>query len=81
MSKPTPDYEIMFRGAVSALQDAYERYKKGLKEDLDCTFIANDGRLSYMVGKEERVERIDQAGMDVTRLMEEVGKLRRKVEL
>lgn len=81
MSKPTPNYEIMFRSAVSSLQDAYERYKKEIKEDLDCTFIGNDGRLSYMAGKEERVERIDQAGMDVTRLMEEVGELRKRVEL
>lgn len=45
------------------------------------TFIGNDGRLSCIAGKEERVERVDQARTDVTRLMEEVGELRRKVKL
>ena len=42
--KPTPNYQLMFKSAVCALQDAYAEYKKARVKQMQWTFFGNDGR-------------------------------------
>ena len=74
--KPTPNYQLMFEGAVTALQIAYSEYKKATTENLRWTFFDNDGNFCILDGFEERQKRVREAEKEVERLMEEVSRLR-----
>ena len=74
--KPTPNYQLMFESAVSALQNAYAEYKKARAEQVRWTFFDNDGRFCLLDGYKERKERVDNAEEEVARLLKEVERLR-----
>lgn len=75
--KPTPNYQLMFESAVSALQLAYSEYKKARYEQLRWTFFSNDGHFCFLDGYKERKERVDNAEKEVARILKEVEKLRK----
>ena len=74
--EPTPNYDIMFQSAVSALQSAYSEYKKESSEELRWTFFDNNGQFCFLDGYAERHQRTEKAKEEVARLMEEVSRLR-----
>lgn len=76
--EPTPNYDLMFQSAVSALQSAYFEYKKARAEQLRWTFFDNDGRFCFLDGYKERKERVDNAEKEVARMLKEVEKLRER---
>ena len=74
--KPTPNYQLMFEGAVGALQNAYAEYKKATEEELRWTFFDHDGNFCFLDGYEKRRKRTEKAKEEVARLMQEVSRLR-----
>lgn len=78
--EPTPNYNIMFESAVSALQNAYSEYKKAKAEELRWTFFNHDGRFCFYAGYEERKKRTENAEKEVARLSQIVNELRERRE-
>lgn len=78
--EPTPNYEIMFRCAVSALQSAYEEYKRATIEELKMSFIGNEGGICWYNGIEKKEKQREEALKEAARLSKEVEELRKKVE-
>ena len=74
--EPTPNYDLMFQSAVSALQSVYAEYKKASSEELRWTFFDNDGRFCFLDGYAERHQKTEKAKEEVVRLMEEAERLR-----
>lgn len=74
--KPTPNYQLMFESAVSALQNAYAEYKKAQVEAIRWTFIDADGHMAILDGYEARQKRIENAEAEVIRQMVIVNELR-----
>lgn len=77
--KPTPNYHLMFRSAVTGLQIAYSEYKKAQIEAIRWTFIDADGRMAILNGYEDRQKRIENAEAEVDRLIGLVNELRTKI--
>lgn len=77
--EPTPNYDLMFQSAVSALQSAYSEYKKAISEELRWTFFDNDGNYCFLDGYEKRRKRTESAKEEVARLMGLVNELRNKI--
>lgn len=74
--EPTPNYNLMFESAVSALQNAYTEYKKAVGEELRWTFFDTDGQFGILSGYEDRAKRTKDAEAEVVRLRCEVDRLR-----
>lgn len=74
--EPTPNYDLMFKSAVYALQIAYAEYKKAVIEELRWTFFDNEGHFSVLSEYEKRAKKTNDAEKEVVRLREEVDKLR-----
>lgn len=74
--EPTPNYDIMFECAVSALQFTFSEYKKAKKKDMDNTFITADGYIGVLDGYDKRVQKIEALGKEVRKQMQEVERLR-----
>ncbi|MDT3386266.1 MAG: hypothetical protein LIR46_00640 [Bacteroidota bacterium] len=74
--EPTPNYDIMFECAVSALQFTFSEYKKAKKKDMDNTFITADGYIGVLDGYDKRVQKIEALRQEVQRQMQEVERLR-----
>lgn len=78
--EPKPNYDLMFRSAVTALQIAYDNYKTARKKELECTWVGMDGRFVELEGIKDI--RVKASGYlhDVERLKKEVEKYRRLME-
>lgn len=76
--EPTPNYQLMFQSAVYGLQQAYDRYKVAVREEIRWTFIGNDGRLNILDGYKERNEKTKEAYEEVQRMIGVVEDLRAK---
>ena len=74
--EPTPNYDIMFECAVSALQFTFAEYKKAKKKDMENTFITADGYLGVLDGYDKRAQKIEALGKEVQKQMQEVERLR-----
>lgn len=48
MSKLKPNYNLMFKSAVSVLQHDFGKYMKLLNGQNSCLFITDDGRLGIV---------------------------------
>ena len=77
--KQTPNYQMMYKSAVTSLQIAYAEYKEARIEAMRWTFIDYDGRMAILNGYEGRQKRIENAESEVVRLMELVNELRYKL--
>lgn len=75
-TEPTPNYELMFESAVSALQTAYTEYKEAVNEELRWTFFDSDGQFGILSGYADRAKRTNDAEREVMRLRCEVDRLR-----
>ena len=59
MKQPTPNYELMFKSAVSVLQHDFRKYLKLLSTQFGCYFITNDGRLGIVNNDyDEKIEEL-----------------------
>ena len=76
--EPTPNYQLMYQSAVCGLQQAYNRYKVAVYEEIRWTFIGNDGRIGILDGYKERNEKTKEAYEEVKRLIGVVEELRAK---
>ena len=48
MKQPKPNYDLMFRSAVSVLQYDFGKYMKLLSRQNSCLFITDDGCLGIV---------------------------------
>ena len=74
--EPTPNYDLMFQNAVSQLKLTVEEYKKSAKKEFDNLFVTSDGHWGVLAGYEKQQQKTQKLGEEVTRLKEEVDKLR-----
>lgn len=78
--KPTPNYHLMLRSAITGLQNAYSEYKEARIEAIRGAFIDEDGRMAILSGYEERQKRIERAEAEIVRLADVVIELRNKID-
>lgn len=79
MKQIAPNYEIMLSSAVTSLQQAYKAYKDAVIDNLNWTFIDDDGKLVMLEGVEERIAKINELKKEVVRLKFKVGEIRNEV--
>ena len=76
IKEPTPNYDLMFDSAVSSLQATLNEYKKSVRKELDHFFVTMDGRWGVLEGYDKRMKKTQELAEEVTRLKEEVERLR-----
>jgi len=69
----------LLRSTITGLQIAYNHWKNAMIDDLRFSWIADDGILSYLAGKEQRADEIKQSWYEVQRLMSEVKRLKEEL--
>lgn len=75
-----PNYEILFRSAVTSSQLFYNEYKKALIGICRNRFINNDGRLSVIAGEEERIKKAEEIKKALEKALIEVEYYRNMLE-
>lgn len=76
----TPNYELLFKSAVTALQTAYGEYKKVRVKEIRYSWFADDGTYTEMDCVRELRIKASEYLHDVERLKKEVEKYRRLME-
>ena len=56
--KPEPNYDLMLKSAITALQMDYAEWKKAFKEDLEFSWYADDGSFCRLEGHKDRLRRL-----------------------
>lgn len=70
-----PNYELMYKSAVTALQTTYTEYKKVLQQYMSCTFIDDCGRLCVLSGYKDRKAEIDRLTSEIECLSSTISEL------
>jgi len=78
--EPKPNYELLFKSAVTGLQIAYDGYKTARKKELEHTWVGMDGRFVELEGIKDIRVKASEFLHDVERLKKEVEKYRLLVE-
>ena len=78
--RPEPNYDLMFRSAVTALQIAYDNYKTARKKELECTWVGMDGRFVELEGIKDIRVKASEYLHEVERLKAHVEEYRRLME-
>lgn len=78
--RPEPNYDLMFRSAVTALQIAYDNYKTARKKELECTWVGMDGRFVELEGIKDIRVKASEYLHEVERLKAQVEEYRRLME-
>lgn len=74
--QPEPNYDLMFRSAVSKLQGDYNLLKNAITEDLRWSWYDNEGNMVRLSGYEERTEKINGLRERITFDLSEIERLR-----
>ena len=72
----TPNYELLYKSAVFALQDTYRQYKKAINNCLKWTFIDDSGNFCILAGYEERNAKVEELSREIVRLQFKVKELK-----
>lgn len=78
--KTEPNYELLFKSSVTALQTAYGEYKKVRVKEIRYSWFADDGTYTEMDCVRELRIKASEYLHDVERLKKEVEKYRLLVE-
>ena len=74
--QPEPNYDLMFRSAVSKLQGDYNLLKNAITEDLRWSWYGDDGTFARLSGHEERQQKITELRKRILFDLHEVERLR-----
>lgn len=77
---PIPDYELLFKSAVSSLKQTYGDYKKAMIESIRWTWYGQDGNYCEMDFVRENREKAHRLWYEVDRLKAQVEEYRKLME-
>jgi hypothetical protein len=78
--KTKPNYELLFKSAVTGLQIAYDGYKTARRKELEMTWVGMDGRFVELNGIGDVRVKASKYLHEVERLKAEVEKYRELME-
>ena len=78
--EPKPNYDVMFRSAVTALQGTYNAWKAARLKELRMSWFGDDGTYTEMDGIGEVRVQAFHLLHDIQGLQKEVEKYRRLME-
>ena len=78
--KTEPNYELLFKSAVTGLQIAYDGYKTARRKELEMTWVGMDGRFVELNGIGDVRVKASEYLHEVERLKAEVEKYRELME-